>query len=70
MEVLDQWMKSCSGQSTWRELADHLSKIGKRLAKELMTSYEIAGEYAISGYDNGVDKSSQSPIRFETLATG
>ena len=37
-EVINQW--SCSGQPTWRELGDHLSKIGEeQLSKELMTIY-------------------------------
>ena len=37
-EVINQW--SCSGQPTWRELADHLSKIGEeQLSKDLMTIY-------------------------------
>ncbi|XP_064403391.1 uncharacterized protein LOC135348919 isoform X2 [Halichondria panicea] len=37
-EVINQW--SCSGQPTWRELGDHLSKIGEeQLSKELLTIY-------------------------------
>ncbi|XP_064402579.1 uncharacterized protein LOC135348323 [Halichondria panicea] len=40
-EVINQW--SCSGQPTWRELTNHLSKIGEeQLAKELMTIYDIS----------------------------
>ncbi|XP_064401145.1 uncharacterized protein LOC135347208 isoform X2 [Halichondria panicea] len=40
-EVIDQWMRSCSGRPTWRELAGHLSKIGEeQLAKDFMNIYD------------------------------
>ncbi|XP_064402268.1 uncharacterized protein LOC135348048 isoform X2 [Halichondria panicea] len=40
-EVIDQWMRSCSGRPTWRELADHLHNIGEeQLSQELMTIYD------------------------------
>ena len=43
--------KSCSGRPAWRELTDHLSKIKEeQLAKELLTSYDIADEYAMGAY--------------------
>ncbi|XP_064402132.1 uncharacterized protein LOC135347907 isoform X5 [Halichondria panicea] len=40
-EVIDQWMRSCSGRPTWRELAGHLHNIGEeQLSQELMTIYD------------------------------
>ncbi|XP_064402239.1 uncharacterized protein LOC135347988 [Halichondria panicea] len=40
-EVIDQWMRGCSGRPTWRELAGHLHNIGEeQLAKELINIYE------------------------------
>ncbi|XP_064400886.1 uncharacterized protein LOC135347001 isoform X2 [Halichondria panicea] len=39
-EVIDQWMRNCSGRPTWRELAGHLHNIGEeQLSQELLNIY-------------------------------
>ncbi len=50
--MIDQWMKSCSGRKTWRDLDDHLSKIGEdQLGKEFTTIIlNTTGEYAALVY--------------------
>ena len=40
-EVIDYWIRNCSGQPTWRELANALRLVGEsNLAKEFLEIYE------------------------------
>ena len=50
MEIIDYWIRNCSGQPTWRELADALKSVGEiQLAKELTSVYET-GMYDCMNY--------------------
>ena len=40
-EIIDYWIRNCSGQPTWRELADALKSVGEsQLAEQLMSVYQ------------------------------
>ncbi|XP_064402488.1 uncharacterized protein LOC135348198 isoform X2 [Halichondria panicea] len=64
-EVIDQWLRSCSGRPTWRELAGHLSHIGEeQLSKELMTIYDtgrLPVELNMKAVPNTVYKYDRAP---------